>query len=235
MHELLAQCATGDQAVSHEEYRSLRRDLISDPYLNTRIPRCVLECAELGEFWAFIKTSFSSHHQRRDFLNHEFQSIIAALGESGSRQRCVMEPTVVLGTNDVQLAWQTALSRSETDPAGAITSAQVLLQTVCRQLLASRGVEPASATDPAANYFLAVKSLDLTAGELEPVLRRILSGCCSILSSVDELASFVAPEERHSFPEEGPASRSLDSHSARLAVSVACSVATFLVQTYRQS
>ena len=67
-----------------DEYIELRRELVTDPQLQNHLPRFVVSCRTLQEFWDFIKTRFAHYDERREFLKNEFEPVINLL-ELGSQ------------------------------------------------------------------------------------------------------------------------------------------------------
>ena len=62
--------------VSKKEYIKLREKLISIPSVREKLPRFVISCLNLQEFWYFIKPKFSSYAERDHFLQEQFEPLI---------------------------------------------------------------------------------------------------------------------------------------------------------------
>src|SRR5260370_31931861 len=71
---------------SEKEYASLRAELVAIPIIRYALPRFVLKCRTIQEFWAFIKPKFATWKERTGFLQQEFDPLMTALeqGEAPS-------------------------------------------------------------------------------------------------------------------------------------------------------
>ncbi len=75
---ILVSRATNGSA-SEEEYGNLRRELIEIQPIRDLLPKFVLTCRTIREFWSFMKPKFPTHKKRLDFLQSEFDPILSAL------------------------------------------------------------------------------------------------------------------------------------------------------------
>ena len=75
---ILASRATNGNP-SEEEYGKLRAELVKIEPIRQLLPRFVLACRTIREFWAFIKPKFPTHKARLAFLHSEFDPILTAL------------------------------------------------------------------------------------------------------------------------------------------------------------
>lgn len=230
LKEILVLYATGDRTDARAEYKSLRREVLADPFLKSRLPNFVRDCSDLGEFWAFIKPMFSTYRERRDYLRREFLPLLKELED---RTLSPGSPAVTAALSKVdwehvQDAWRKALGRCFTDPDGAVTSARTLLETVCKHILDAKGTAYGEqATLP--NLFDATaRSLKIApTSATEPILRQVLSGCYSVVNGVAALRNKAS--DAHG---KGLGAGTTELRHAELAVNVAGAVASFLVETF---
>jgi hypothetical protein len=134
---LIAQ-ATGRSFVGgNQAYLDLRRELSTDADVKSRLPDFVRRCRSLGEFWSFIQAKYGTYPERRGYLWDSFRPLLEYL-ETENRSPGVEPITEILADFDpenVRAIWQKALDRRLADPAGAITAARTLLETVCKHIL----------------------------------------------------------------------------------------------------
>ena len=125
-------------------------------------------------------------------------------------------------------AWQMALERRASDPAGAITSARTLIETVCKHILDELKVNYSETDNLPKLYRLTADSLKLSPSQhTEQVFRQILGGCQSVVEGLG------AMQDRHSDADgtETAGFRPAPRH-AELAVNLAGTMATFLLATW---
>jgi CHAT domain len=82
IQNMLLAKATGLEA-DDNVYKTLREELIHDEFIKPLLPKFVTRNRSLAEFWAFIKTKFSTYRERREFIWGEFRPLLDGL-ENGS-------------------------------------------------------------------------------------------------------------------------------------------------------
>jgi hypothetical protein len=120
------------------------------------------------------------------------------------------------------------MDRRLSDPEGAVTIARTLLETVCKYILDEQDIDYDDSAELPKLYRAVSESLNLAPSQhTEQIVKQILGGCCSV---VEGLGAFR--------------SRSGDAHGkskhvgkakprhAALAVNLAGSVCSFLIETY---
>lgn len=70
--------ATGGPS-SDAEYAAMREELVSDPIIKPLLPRFVITCRDLSQFWAFIKQKFARYDERRSYIWGEFALLLEKL------------------------------------------------------------------------------------------------------------------------------------------------------------
>lgn len=212
------------------EFAELRRQLVANPKVSAKLPRFVHTCRTPTEFWCFIKPKFAHYHERREFIREAFDAVLSVLEtDCRSPSDASISATVkAVSSVYVQEVWQKALERRTTDPEGAITSARTLLESVCKHILQAAGVAYAEGADLPKLYTLTSKQLNLSPSQhTGNIFKQILGGCHSVVEGLGALRN------RHSDAHgKGAAAIRPSARHAELAVNLAGTMATFLLQTW---
>ncbi len=78
IQNMLVSRATGG-AASDEEYKGLRHNLLSHVDLKPLVPRFVVTCRDLSQFWVFIKHKFAHYQKRREYIWEKFAPLLDKL------------------------------------------------------------------------------------------------------------------------------------------------------------
>jgi len=128
----------------------------------------------------------------------------------------------------VQEAWQKALERRATDSEGAITASRTLLESVCKHILDLTKTPYDDSADLPKLYNLTAKQLNLSPSQhTEQVFKQILGGCHSVVEGLGALRNRHSDAHGKGISGTKPAPR-----HAELAVNLAGTMATFLLQTW---
>ncbi len=128
----------------------------------------------------------------------------------------------------VHAVWQKALNRRSEDPEGAITSARTLLETVCKHVLDQARVEYADGADLPKLYKTAAAQLNLAPSQhSETIFKQILGGCTAVVEGLGSLRNKLSDSHGKGLGRVKP-----DTRHAELAVILAGSMATFLIETW---
>ncbi len=228
LRDLLIARATGEYA-DEEEYIAVRRELLADPLVNSKLPAFIKRHRELGEFWSFIKGEAAQYEPRRVFLREQFYPALDHLENlAGGPADSDIEAAFDAGDLDaVRAAWKKAAIRRVDDPEGAITAARTLLETVCKHILDERGVAYEADADLPKLYSLVAKELSLApSGHTEKIFKQILGGAQSVVEGLGALRNRLG--DSHGVGKV--AARPRPRH-AQLAVNLAGSMAAFLIET----
>lgn len=233
MQNALISYATGDDFYGGDSaYKKLRDELLEQADVWKKLPEFVRQCRGLGQFWQFIKNKYGTYAERKNFLWDSFRPAFEHL-ESVDRAPGLQPIGEVLEEFDadkVHEMWQKALNRRATDPAGAITIARTLLESVCMHILEDVGIEYAKDGSLPRLWALCADALNLAPGQHEErIFKKILGSCQSVVHSLGALRNksgdahgsgrrAVRPKPRH----------------AELAVNLAGSMASFLVSTWKE-
>lgn len=229
MKVLLVSHATGADAVD-TEYVELRSVLINDVSIRERLPRFLITCRSLAEFWAFIKAKSATYRERREFLWNAFNDLIIELetapafpsDESSASALCRPDRAFV---NE---CWQKALARREEDPSGAITASRSLLECVCKSILHEANVEFDDNADLPKLYKLVAKQLRLAPDQhTEKLFKQVLGGCQSVVDGLGAIRNRCS--DAHG---SAPVRVRAEPRHAQLVVNLAGAAATFLIETW---
>lgn len=232
LKSMLVARATGS-AGDDGEYFRLRAELLRDPRLKDRLPRCVKTCRNLDEFWGFIKPKFAHYAERREFLREEFDPLLATLEAAGTAVTDTSVDEALLRVVDwdhVQAAWRRAQERRTVDPEGAITAARTMLEAVCKHILDERHVAYDARADLPPLYATVAKSLNLAPDQHgEQVFKQVLGGCATAVNGFASLRNMWSDAHGRAKASVRPKAR-----HAELAVNLAGTLASFLIATHTE-
>jgi hypothetical protein len=180
--------------------------------------------------WAVLKDVSPQWEPRRQFVRKEFIPLIDFLESGGAPADSIVSDALTkFDAEGVTEAWNKALARRETDPAGAITAARMLLESVCKHLLEDEDGNPyyGPNEDLPKLYRLASERLNLAPSQhAEDAFKRILGSAASIVEGLGTLRNKVG--DAHG---TGRKAVKVKSRHAALAVNMAGGMALFLIET----
>lgn len=227
---LLAACE-GNRS-SSSMYSQLRGMLMQDPTLVPLLPPFVRTCRDLNHFWSYIKGVDKSWEPRRVHVRSELSPLFNYL-EGTNRSPLDSVASDALASFDadgVHVVWEKALNRRHTDPEGAITSARTLLETVCKRVLDESGLTYNDRDDLPTLYKSVATELKLAPSQhTEDIFKRILGGCTSVVEGLGSLRNRIGDAHGQGGKPIRPSAR-----HAQLAVNLAGTMATFIVQTWEE-
>lgn len=228
LQNLLVAKATHGNAES-AVYGELRAKLINDPTTRDLLPSFVHLCRDLDQFWGFIQPKLATYKERRSFIWSEFRPLLAALENSGGPVKNVASETLAkLDAEHVQELWSKALSRSASDPEGAITAARSLVESVCKLVLDGSGAEYDHDSDLPKLYKTTAKTLNLGVDQHhQSVFKQILTGMGSVIEGFAAMRNRLGDAHGQGAKPIRPAPR-----HAHLAVNLAGAFAVFIVETF---
>jgi hypothetical protein len=228
---LLIAIATG-KSYDESIYVSERQQLIDEPVIAPSLPRFVHTCRDIKQFWSYIKNLLKTYQERREFLWAAFRPILEQLEGSGATPaaRAAEDKLSVVDSSHVQDAWQSAYTRQESDPDGAITAARTLLETVCKFVLDKAGGNYDDHLDLPKLYKLAAQKLNLAPDQHnDPIVKQILGGCQTVVEGLGALRNKYGDAHGKSAGATSPSQR-----HASLAVNLGGTMAVFLISTYEE-
>lgn len=227
---LIALCE-GKNNMNDAVYRLLRREFMNDTSVANLVPQFVRTGQDTGAVWAYLKDFSGQWEPRRQFVRKEFAPLIDRLERGTALADTVISQAIgSFDAEDITAAWNKALARREADPAGAITAARTLLESVCKHLLEDdKGNLAHGPNDDLPRlYRLVSEQLNIAPSQhSEDAFKRILGGASSIVEGLGTLRNKVG--DAHA-----PAGRKpvkVAPRHAALAVNMAGSMALFLIET----
>ncbi|MGF1761707.1 abortive infection family protein [Photobacterium sagamiensis] len=189
----------------------------------------VRTCRSLSQFWQYIK-KIESYQPRRDFIWAEFNQILSALESSDKNPAAdlIAKRLTTINSQYVHDHWTKALERKSNDPEGAITLSRTLLESCCKHILDSKGVEynPAK-IELSELYKMASKELNMAPEQhSEQIFKQISGGCSAIVNGLGSLRNKHGDAHGKSHLSVKPSVR-----HAELAVNLSGSMALFLIET----
>ena len=197
------------------------------------LPEFIRTCRDQGQLWAHLKrvaTGGGSWHARRTHIYEAFQPLLNYLEgrNKAPADTAISEALSSFDPDGVHRAWERALSRRHEDPEGAITAARTLLETVCKRIL-DEASESYGDDDLPKLYSKTAKVLNLSPSQhTEETFKAILGGCHTVVQNLGTLRNKIGDAHGQGRNPVRPHPR----HAA-LAVNLAGSMATFLIETWQ--
>ncbi len=229
MENLMIARATGLGADS-AMYESLRREFMASETLKPLLPDFVRTCRTLDVFWPYIKVRAGTYADRRHIIGTAFVPLLDYL-ESRYRAPVDAAASETLQTFDgegVHAVWEKALQRRHTDAESAITIARTLLETVCKRILDDLQITYTDKEDLPKLYSMTASALNLAPNQhSEEAIKAILGGAIAVVNGIGTLRNKLSDSHGRGGKPVKPAAR-----HASLAVNMAGTLATFLVETH---
>lgn len=229
MQNLLMARATGQSADS-EIYEALRREFLANATLKPLLPDFVRTCRSLDVFWPYIKSKSGTYAERRHIIGTGFNPLFDYL-EQRHRAPVDAAASETLQTFDaegVHAVWEKALARRHTDPEGAITVARTLLEIVCKRILDDLRIAYTDKEVLPKLYSMTATALNLAPNQhSEEAIKAILGGAITVVNGIGTLRNRLSDSHGRGGAPVRPVAR-----HANLAVNMAGTLATFLVETH---
>ncbi len=227
---LVALCE-GRSNMDNSVYRLLRREFMADATVSHLVPPFVRTTQDTAAMWAFLKGHDGRWEPRRLFVREQFVPLIERLERTSAPADSIVSDVLQqFDAEAINDAWSKALTRREADPAGAITAARTLLESVCKHLLEDAEGNPryGANDDLPKLYRQASELLNIAPSQhSEDAFKRILGSAASIVEGLGTLRNKVG--DAHA-PGGRKAVKPAPRHAA-LAVNMAGSMALFLIET----
>lgn len=229
IQNLLIARATGSNE-NTSEYETLRFYLLKEADIKNLLPKYILTCRNLQQFWQFIKFEYATYAERRDVIWKSFQPILEKLEFSSEVPSDQIIKNVVQNIDSyyIHTIWNKALERRTTDPDGAITLSRTLLESTCKHILDELSVEYGNAPDINQLYRLVSSNLNLSPSQhTEQIFKQILGGCSAIVEGLGSLRNKISDAHGQGKNNVKPSPR-----HAEFAVNLAGTMAVFLFSTW---
>ncbi len=231
LQNILINRATGRNGIGDGVvYQKLRHDLTSDSLAQKLLPDFIRTCRDLDHFWQHIKSRAPTYRERREIIWSGLQPLLDHLEAKNQApaDAAISSALQSFDAEGVHAVWEKALQRRSTDPEGAITSARTLLETVCKRILDEQRISYNDSDELPALYHNAANTLNLAPSQhTEESFRAILGSAQQIVGRLGSLRNKIG--DAHG--KGGKPIKPLARHAA-LAVNMAGTMATFLVETW---
>lgn len=158
----------------------------------------------------------------------DVEKLRAWLGEGPLPPAAMPQAVQALNWTAVRRDWEKAAERTREDPAGALTSARSLLESVCRHVLEARAIPYNHADNLQTLYRTTARNLNLSPEQqAEDLFRQVLGGCHTVANGVAGLRNQFSDAHGRGGSDAAAAIR-----HARLGVNAACTIALFLMETH---
>ncbi|WP_263790402.1 abortive infection family protein [Salinibacter sp.] len=229
LQNIMIDLATGGD-VDGDEYKRLRRRILSSPKIKEELPDFVETCRSIRQFWSFIKKEFGRYEPRRQYIWSEFAPALNKLENryESPADDSISDALKELDTGYVDEVWGKALQRKATDPEGAVTAARTLLESVCKSIMDEMGVSYDDSDDLPKLYHRTAEALNLAPSQhSEELFKKILGNCQSVVGTLGAIRNSHSDAHGDGKVYYKPAPR-----HAELTVNLAGSMAMFLVRTW---
>lgn len=213
-------------------YKKLRKELIDKDEIKSLLPDFIFTARTVEQFWQFIKRKFDNYSDRRVFIWGEFTSILDYLetAQNGLVNESLSSTLVKFNQDYINLEWKKAMERKSTDPEAAITTARTLIETTCKFILDELDVQYEDDLELPKLYKITAEKLNLAPDQhTEQIFKQILSGCQSVINGLGALRNKLSDSHGKKTISAKPFPR-----HAELAVNLAGTMTTFLLETYQQ-
>jgi len=212
-------------------YLQLRQEFMTNPSTSELLPIFVRSNRSSGALRGYFKKISVQWQPRRVFIWEAFAPLLDYL-EGKNRAPADSSISQILASLDqesVIRVWNKALERRDLDPDGAITAARTLLESVCKLVIEESGKSYGEKDDLPKLYYQTADILNLAPSQhTEKIFRIILGGCQEVVNGLGTLRNKIGDAHGQGGKSVRPSSR----HAA-LAVNLAGSMATFIVETWQ--
>ena len=212
------------------EYKTLRTELLNNEELKKLLPDFLQTNRTTGQFWQYIKFKFPTYAERRKYIWDEFAK---SLNFIENKQKGIIDESISktidkFNQEYINAEWLKALERKVEDPEGAITTARTLIETTCKFILDDINETYKDDLELPKLYKLTAEKLNLAPDQhTEQIFKQILGGCQSVVEGLGALRNKLSDSHGKKTSHIKASSR-----HAELAVNLAGTMTTFLLETY---
>lgn len=226
---LISAATTGFGPSDEKTYAGLRAALIQDPSIKTLVPSYIRTCRDLSTFRSYTQQIDKQWAPRRAHITNSLTPLFDHFEEVNRHPVDATASDVIQQFDSVGVSaiWQKSLERRHKDPEGAITAARTLLETVCKHILEEAN-QSYEGDDLPALYAKTAAVMNLAPSQhTETAFKRILGGATSVVEGLGSLRNKIG--DAHG---QGKGSVRPSQRHAHLAVNMAGTMATFLIETW---
>jgi hypothetical protein len=228
---LLVEVATANNR-DNGTYTKLRKEVTNKEEIKSLLPDFVFTARTVEQFWQFIKRKFSTYEDRKVFIWEEFSGVLIYLetAQNGLVNESVSSTLVKFNQDYINSEWKKAMERKSNDPEAAITTARTLIETTCKFILDDIEVQYEDDLELPKLYKITAEKLNLAPDQhTEQIFKQILSGCQTVINGLGALRNKLSDSHGKKTISVKPLPR-----HAELAVNLAGTMTTFLLETYQQ-
>jgi hypothetical protein len=228
---LLVEVATANNR-DNVTYIKLRKEVTDKEEIKSLLPDFVFTARTVEQFWQFIKRKFSTYEDRKVFIWGEFSAVLLYLetAQNDLVNESVSSTLVKFNQDYINSEWKKAMERKSTDPEAAITTARTLIETTCKFILDDLEVQYEDDLELPKLYKITADNLNLAPdNHTEQIFKQILSGCQTVINGLGALRNKLSD----SHGKKTISAKPLPRH-AELAVNLAGTMTSFLLETYQQ-
>ena len=229
---LMEKIATSSSDADSAEYSALRSKLIRNMSLKNRLPDILARYENPKDLRSFLQFYSAQWQPRREYIIDQFKDIIQELELSSTfiGKEAAESTLKELNSAEAQVLFANAMERADHDANGAVTAAKSLLESTCKLLLDDMGEYYTKSQDMISLYGAISKRLELHPQKYaDDGLKQILSGCIQIVNGLASVRNKLG--DAHG---QGRKPTNALPRHARLAVSAACTMSVFLIETYKE-
>lgn len=229
LQNMLIAIATGGSG-EEDDYKKLRAELILNNQIKKYLPDFIQTNRTTGQFWQFIKFKFPSYAERRHYIWTEFSKVLNYIE---TKQKGIIDDSTSktidkFNQEYINSQWLKALERKADDPEGAITTARTLIETTCKFILDNLTISYKDDIELPKLYKLTAENLNLAPDQhTEQIFKQILGGCQTVVEGLGALRNKLSDSHGKKATQIKPTAR-----HAELAVNLAGTMTTFLLETY---
>ena len=216
---------------SAEDYEHLRHYFVSQHSTKPLVPYWLRTSRNTNQYWHFIKNKFPTYAERREFIWTEMRPLLEFCEGLNSvpAEGSISDVLLRFDEGGVHEAWAKALERRQSDPAGAITAARTLIESVCKRILDELDIEyDSDKIELHQLYKKVADSLNISPSQhTETIFKQILGGCSAVVNGLGNLRNKLGDAHGAGTRSVKPSPR-----HAELAVNLAGAMALFLVETF---
>lgn len=219
-------------SMDEKTYLFLRKEFMTNPSTKDLLPDFVRSNRTGGALRGHFQKISPQWQPRREYIWKSFAPLLDYLeGKNQAPADLAISQTLTsLDKEYVTKAWHKALERRDQDPDGAITAARTLLESLCKLVIDGSGQSYSEKDDLPKLYHQAALILNLAPSQhTEEIFKTILGGCQQVVNGLGTLRNKIG--DAHGYGEKSP-TRPGPRHAA-LAVNLAGSMATFMVETWK--
>lgn len=228
---LLEDAAMYQRDMDEGQYRKLKAKLVGISRIQPFLPSFLKSRPTLSSFRSLAQEN-PRYAQRRSFIQTAFESVLEYLHDELRNPigASITDVLIHVDSTHVVQACQKAMDRVYDDPDGAITSARSLLETVCKHILDEQSAPYNRTADLPDLYKAATRVMALAPDQQsESDMRQTLQGCLSVVQGVGALRNRIGDAHGKS-----AVAGVVERRHAILGVGVACSVASFLMESWEK-